>query len=105
LAAGDGLGITVTRGQELNGFGERRRACIVEGRQFHDSVASFGTQRRERYLSSQPRMGQRDRAAAANGGHAARVDGIGSAMVDRRQWSAFIVEGAMFSRVSQRHVA
>jgi hypothetical protein len=50
-------------------------------------------------------MGQRDRAAAANGGHAARVDGIGSAMVDRRQWSAFIVEGAMFSRVPQRHVA
>ncbi len=66
LAAGDRLGVTVTRRQELNGFGERRRACIVEGRQFHDSVASFGTQRCERYLSSQPRMGQRDRAAAAN---------------------------------------
>jgi hypothetical protein len=50
-------------------------------------------------------MGQRDQAAAANGGHAAGVDGIGSAMVDRRQWSALIFEGAMFSRVSQRHVA
>jgi hypothetical protein len=50
-------------------------------------------------------MGQRDRAAAANGGHAARVDGIGSAMIDRCQGSAIIVEGAMFSRISQRHVA
>jgi hypothetical protein len=48
-------------------------------------------------------MGQRDRAAAANGGHAARVDGIGSAMIDRCQLSAVIVERAMFSRVAQRH--
>ena len=61
LAASDRLGIAVARRQELNGFGERRRACIVEGRQFHDPGASFGTQRREWYLSSQPRMGQRDR--------------------------------------------
>src|SRR5262249_28291910 len=60
LAACDRLGVAVTRGQELNGFGERRRACIVEGRQFHDPGASFGTQRREWYLSSEQRMGQRD---------------------------------------------
>jgi hypothetical protein len=48
-------------------------------------------------------MGQRDRATAANAGHAAGVYCIGSAMIDRRQSSAAIVEGAMFSRVSERH--
>jgi len=50
-------------------------------------------------------MGQRDRPAAANAGHAARVDGIGPAMIDCRQSSAAIVERAMFSRVSKRHAA
>ena len=44
LATCDGLGVPAGRGEELNRFGQRRRACIVEGRQFHDPGASFGTQ-------------------------------------------------------------
>jgi hypothetical protein len=48
-------------------------------------------------------MGQRDRAGAANAGHAARVYCIGSAMIDCRQSSAVIVEKAIFSRVLKRH--
>ena len=41
LAAGERLGVAVARGEQLHGFGQRRRARIVEGRHLHDPDASF----------------------------------------------------------------
>jgi hypothetical protein len=41
LAPGQRLRIAVMRGEKRDCLGQRGRACIVEGRQFHDPDASF----------------------------------------------------------------
>ena len=65
LAARERLGVAATGGEKLHGFGQRRRARVFEGRQFHDPNASFeptDTRMEASDLSSDRRRGQRYRA-------------------------------------------